>query len=89
MKGQKTGGRQKGTPNKITRSTREIISRLTDELSADILINLDQLSIEQKANLLPKLLSYSIPKYQPETAPVDFAEALALMQGYGFQSKPE
>jgi len=86
MKGQKTGGRKKGTPNRITRSQREIISRLTQELSADILINIDQLTIEQKANLLPKLLCYSLPKYQSETAPMDIAEALAIMQGVGVQS---
>lgn len=83
MKGKKTGGRQKGTPNKVTQSTRQIISDLVNEITSDLLTNLDQMTLEEKARLLPRLLDYSIPKYQPDLPPVDFQELLDQIKGGG------
>lgn len=81
MKGIKTGGRQKGTPNKITQSTRQVITDLVNDITQDLHTNLDQLSLEEKARLLPRLLDYSIPKYQPDLPPVDIQEMLDLLRG--------
>jgi hypothetical protein len=64
-KRQRIGGRQKGTPNKITNEIREILNRL---LSAE-LPNLERYiseieKPEHKAKLIIDLLPYVTPKYQ-------------------------
>lgn len=65
MKGKKSGGRMKGTPNKVTNDTREKIKDiLTIELE-----NLHSYisAIERpeiKAKLILDLLPYVTPKYQ-------------------------
>jgi hypothetical protein len=71
MKGFKTGGRQKGTPNKLTTKVKETIHSLTETLTEDVLKDIQSLSTSQKANLLPKLLPFILPKeteitHQPE-----------------------
>lgn len=68
----KTGGRKAGTPNKVTAKVREDIQRLIDALSSDVEQELQSLSLQEKANLLPKLLSFVLPKPTltlSETAP--------------------
>ena len=62
MKGLKTGGRQKGTPNKITSEIRE---KLNDYVYTEIdtlINNIDKIPIEKRLDLLTKILPYSIPK---------------------------
>lgn len=62
--GFKTGGRQKGTPNKVTTQTKETLSSLVERLSEDILDQVDSLSLEDKVSLLPRLLPFIIPRPQ-------------------------
>lgn len=64
--GYKTGGRQKGTPNKLTQERKESLSKLISKLSSDIERDIDSLTIQEKAQLLPKLLPFIIPKPKPE-----------------------
>lgn len=63
-RGRKTGGRQKGTPNEVTKDLRERVSNfLTDNWS---LIESDFKKLEPKERLVfyEKLLSYGLPKLQ-------------------------
>ena len=65
MKGQKTGGRQKGTPNKITVEKREFLSNLFSgnyELIQQDFLNLDSY---QRCMVITKILPYILPKVQP------------------------
>ena len=62
MKGFKTGGRQKGTPNKITSEIRDKISIL---ISGTIdTIDVTTLTHFEKVKLLNALCQYAIPKLQ-------------------------
>ena len=63
--GQKTGGRQKGTPNKMTAEKREFLGNLLRdnyELIQQDFLNLDSY---QRCNIMVKILPYIMPKVQP------------------------
>ena len=63
--GFKTGGRQAGTPNKITAGLREILSELLKKQLENIGEDdgwIDTLSKDQRINLIGKLLPYVLPK---------------------------
>jgi hypothetical protein len=62
MKKAKTGGRQKGTPNHLTAKVKETIHSLTETLTEEVLKDFQSLTTSQKANLLPKLLPFILPK---------------------------
>lgn len=62
----KTGGRQKGSPNKITRAVKECITNmLTDYTNSETFMQ-DFQTLEPKERLLiaEKLLNYIVPKMQ-------------------------
>lgn len=64
-RGKKTGGREKGTPNKITSEIRTIIHSLLLEELPNLRAYISQVDKpELKAKLLIDLLSYSLPKPQ-------------------------
>jgi hypothetical protein len=70
MKGSKTGGRQKGTPNHLTAKVKETIHSLTETLTEEVLKDFQSLTTSQKANLLPKLLPFILPKEtEPQNEP--------------------
>jgi hypothetical protein len=59
--GRKTGGRQKGTPNKVTTELRETInSIIQDALTPE---SLAALTPDKRADLIIRLLPYVLPKY--------------------------
>ncbi len=63
-KGKKTGGREKGTPNKLTNELRE---RVTNFLNSNwSLVESDFQKLEPKERLVfyEKLMSYGLPKLQ-------------------------
>lgn len=63
-RGKKTGGRSKGTPNKLTTQTRNIIHSLLSEELPNLRKYISQVEKpELKAKLLIDLLPYSLPKY--------------------------
>lgn len=65
-KGYKTGGRQKGTPNKITVKIRE---KLAEFCAQSLQIALDQpqkISANDRMLLMTKLLPFLLPKEKPE-----------------------
>lgn len=63
-RGKKTGGRNKGTPNKLTTETRNIIHSLLSEELPNLRKYISEVKKpELKAKLLIDLLPYSLPKY--------------------------
>lgn len=62
--GKKYGGRKKGTPNKLTKETKELLKNIVHnelELIPNSLNNLDTLD---RLEILIKLLPYVIPKIE-------------------------
>ncbi len=63
----KTGnpnGRPKGTPNKVTATTREWISQLVDDNREQIERDLQALEPKERLQILEKFMQYAIPKIQ-------------------------
>lgn len=70
-KGIKTGGRQKGTSNKLSGTVKEMITQfVTDELQ-HLPTLLNKLEPKEKIDLLLKLLPYTTPKIAPVDAPIE------------------
>ena len=62
----KTGGRQKGSPNKVTSAVKECISKmLTDYTNSEMFLK-DFAELEPKERLMiaEKLMNYVVPKMQ-------------------------
>ena len=66
MKRIKTGGRQKGTPNKTTAMTKGVISTLLADYSDSGMMREDFLALDPKDRMVvaEKLIQYVIPKMQ-------------------------
>lgn len=62
MKGQKTGGRKKGTPNKNTKPLRDWFLSLIDENRAQIEKDLKALEPKERLQWIEKILPYVLPK---------------------------
>ncbi|MFI3265424.1 MAG: hypothetical protein SNG38_09010 [Rikenellaceae bacterium] len=60
----KTGGRQKGTPNRATSTTREWISQLLDSNREQIEQDLQKLEPKDRLQVLEKFMQYAVPKIQ-------------------------
>lgn len=61
-KGFKTGGREKGTPNKLTREARESLQAIIDGELEQLPERLEQLDTKDRLEILCKLLPYVLPK---------------------------
>jgi len=68
----KTGGRAKGTPNKLTADTKSWIVGVLDKNRKLFEKDLKRLEPHQRVAIFEKLLAYSIPKMQATTAQIDF-----------------
>lgn len=60
----KTGGRTKGTPNKITSELRDSLKQIIDGELISLSNRLEQLEPKERIELLIKLLPYILPKVQ-------------------------
>lgn len=62
----KTGGRKKGTPNKVTKTTKEVIANLLDDYSESGLMQSDFRALEPKDRMYiaERLMNYTTPKMQ-------------------------
>ena len=65
----KYGGRQKGTPNRISASIRERLKDILEECMDTI--ELEQLSSSERLKLIQMCLQYTFTKPKPENEPVD------------------
>lgn len=68
-KGLKTGGRQKGTSNKLTGTVKEMVSQFVSNEMQHLPTLLNQLEPKEKAEYIIKLLPYILPKIAPVEAP--------------------
>lgn len=72
VKRKKTGGRQKGTQNKVTTVTKEILSDLLGDYQESGLMTADFIALEPKDRIqcAEKMMQYILPKMQSTS--VDF-----------------
>jgi hypothetical protein len=73
MKGKKTGGRVKGTENKVTRFTREVLANIIDKYQSTGQLDADLLMLEPKDRLviMERFMQYTLPKMQSVSVDVD------------------
>ena len=74
--GKKFGGRQKGTPNRLTKELRTILKDLIYEELETLQGRLNQLETRDRLEVIIKLLPYALPKVSSTThsadEPLDF-----------------
>ena len=63
-KRQKTGGRAKGTPNRSTAETKQLLQNILTKQIRNLGTTLDKLEPAERVNALSKLLPYILPKKQ-------------------------
>jgi hypothetical protein len=68
---QKTGGRAKGTPNKVTTDLRGWINKLLNDNRKQFESDLKHLEPQQRLMIFEKLLPYAVPKMQSVEAKID------------------
>ena len=64
MKGKKTGGRQKGTPNKSTATLRDWFLQLINDNREQIQKDLQELEAKDRLQWFERILPYLLPKVQ-------------------------
>ncbi len=67
----KTGGRQKGTPNKATTEMRTWLKDFLDNNQAQIEKDFKALEPAQRLQMFERLLQYTLPKMQSVNASID------------------
>ena len=63
--GKKFGGRQKGTPNRLTKELRAVLKDLIHEELETLQERMDHLDPKERLEVLVKLLPYVLPKSLP------------------------
>ncbi len=63
-RGVKTGGRKKGTPNKVTKDLRAVIKALLEKEFEDVGAYLEAVEPKERLNFMIKLLPYALPRYE-------------------------
>jgi len=66
MKGIKTGGRLPGSTNQLTRTAKELLGEIVDRELANLPQLLEQLTPNERGQLLTKLLPYRLAKETKE-----------------------
>ena len=61
MRGEKTGGRQKGTPNKLTFQTRQILVNVINAELCNLPSLLEQLTPSERVDAVCKLSKFALP----------------------------
>ena len=61
-KGYKSGGRKKGTPNKLTKELRVVLKDAVFNELESIEEKLDQLDPKERVEMIIKLMPYALPK---------------------------
>ena len=74
MKGKKTGGRQKGTPNKATNTIKTVISEFVSDYFNSKLFSEDLKKLEPKErfDVIIKMAGFVVPK--PQTIALDMTQ---------------
>lgn len=71
-KGVKYGGRKAGTPNKVTSTIRNVLSKTMDDyfMSKQFAEDIVSLEPKERVAIMEKLLQYAVPKLQATTLDV-------------------
>lgn len=83
----KTGGRKAGTPNKISREKREMISKFINDKWEDFMLAYDSIDKpESKCSVMLGLLPFAFPRlaqidYKEKTPPKTFQDELDELSG--------
>lgn len=64
---EKTGGREKGTPNKVTTDLRTWVSSILESGQEKFIDSLEQLEPQEYIRTFTGLLNYALPKQAPTT----------------------
>ena len=75
-KGKKTGGRDKGTPNVITKEIREILHELIETELQTIDEKLGTLTTKERLEVVIKLLPYVMPKMEQNEITINHSQEL-------------
>ena len=67
MKGQKTGGRKLGVPNRLTKELRTALKNVISDELEKLPYQLEKLQPKERIELLAKLLPYALPRVDSET----------------------
>jgi hypothetical protein len=65
--GKKFGGRQAGTPNKLTKELRSLLKNILHYEIEMLPEHFNNLKPDERVELLVKLLPYALPKVEPES----------------------
>jgi hypothetical protein len=80
----KTGGREKGTPNKVTSDLRAWIALLIENNREQLESDLEALEPKERWQLIEKLMQYVIPKkQQDETLQENSAQSELIKRLFG------
>ena len=71
--GRKTGGRKKGSKNKVTTELKDWIKSLLEANTKQLEEDLQQLEPHQRWQVVSKLLEFSIPKQRAIDAKIDYS----------------
>lgn len=69
----KTGGREPGTPNRITGDLRLKIQSILNDNIDRVQDDLNDLEPKDRLQVIEKLLSYVLPKLQAQSIDIDFS----------------
>ena len=62
--GKKFGGREKGTPNKLTKDLRNVLKELVYYELESLVETLEKIEPKERIELVIKILPYTLPKLQ-------------------------
>ena len=68
----KTGGRKKGTPNRVTNDVRQWLNELINNNRQQVERDLRALKPKERLQILEKYMQYTIPKMQSVQTKIDF-----------------
>lgn len=71
----KTGGREAGTPNKITGTLKDFVTNLVDDNRQQIKDDLKALRPKERLTVLERMMQYVLPKQQGGSADVEMRKA--------------
>lgn len=71
----KTGGRKKGTPNRITSDAKEVLQKIITKEIKGISKLLEKLDPEDRVEAITKLLPYIIPKQIHQQQEINFSSS--------------
>lgn len=80
MKGKKTGGRRKGTPNKVTSITREVINDIAVGMFDKVMADISKLSPKDRVHVFLKLAEFNVSKPQSIDLEVNHQQAKVTIE---------